>query len=243
MTAGSFPQWLQCSRCVGGQRVPFVRGTGVRGRYAGEADVLQGRRPDLPGEVSGVPSAELDRADVAHHLSRKRGRGPVRSRSASPPGRCRRGTSTAASASRSSRTTCRSRDEQVDTIVRWVDGGVAAGRSERPAAGQAARDRQRVASRARRIRQAGSRREVLRVHDARRAPGRLVPADVGHPAERAALGEDGRDSSDQPQVAQDHPSLDRLSRAQQRSRGREHRDGQRSGSLSAATISSTVARS
>ncbi len=102
---------------------------------------------------------------------------------------------------------------------------VAAGRSERPAAAQAARDGQRVAGRARWIRKAGSRREVVRVHDAGRAPGRLVPADVRHPAERAALGEAGRDSSDQPQVAQDHPSLDRLSRPQQRSRRREHRDG------------------
>ena len=44
-----------------------------------------------------------------------------------------------------------------------------------------------------------------------------------HPADRAALGEDGRDSSDQPEGAQDHPPLDRVSRAEQRSRRRQHR--------------------
>ena len=41
--------------------------------------------------------------------------------------RCRRGTSTRRSAFRSSRTTCRSRDEQIDTIVRWVDAGAPLG--------------------------------------------------------------------------------------------------------------------
>ena len=31
-------------------------------------DILQGHRADLPGQVPGVPSAEFDRADVAHHV-------------------------------------------------------------------------------------------------------------------------------------------------------------------------------
>ena len=44
------------------------RGNKSRGHSRETSDVLQGRRSDLPGEMPGVPSAELDRADVAHHL-------------------------------------------------------------------------------------------------------------------------------------------------------------------------------
>ena len=77
----------------------------------------------------------------------------------------------------------------------------AAGRPEGPAAAQAARHRQRVAGRARRLRPARPRHQVVRVHDAGAAPGRLVPPDERHPDHRAALGEDGRDSSDQPEGA------------------------------------------
>ena len=46
------------------------------------------------------------------------------------------------------------------------------------------------------------------------APGRLVPADERHPPHRAALDEDGGDSPDEPEGAQDRASLDRLSRAE-----------------------------
>ena len=56
--------------------------------------------------------------------------------------------------------------------------------------------------------------------------------------------EAGRDSSDQPEGAQDHPPLDRVSGAEQRSRGGQHRHRERPGSLRpSATISSTAGRS
>ena len=123
----------------------------------------------------------------------------------------------------------------------------AAGRSEGSAAAQAARHRQRVAGRAGRLRSARPRHQVVRVHDAGAAPGRLVPADERHPDHRAALGEDGRDSSDQPEGPQDRPSLDRVSRAEQRSGRGEHR-ARRTASrprprIRRPTISSTAVRS
>ena len=49
-------------------------------------------------------------------------------------------------------------DEQIDTIVRWVDAGAPRRRSEGHAAAQAARHRQRMAGRARRLRPARHRR-------------------------------------------------------------------------------------
>src|SRR5215831_18038233 len=54
-----------------------VRRTGARGRCAEARDILQGRRAHFPGEMPGVPSAELDRADVAHHLSGSPALGPL----------------------------------------------------------------------------------------------------------------------------------------------------------------------
>ena len=122
-------------------------------------------------------------------------------------------------------------DEQVDTIVRWVDGGAPQGDpKDLPPPKPLVTDNEWKGG-ARRLRPARPRREVVRVHDAGAAPGRLVPADVGHPAHRAALGQDGRDSSDQPEGAQDHSPLDRLPRAEQRSRRRQHRHRERPGPL------------
>ena len=124
--------------------------------------------------------------------------------------------------------------------------GAPAGRPEGPAAGQAARHRQRMAGRARRLRPARPRDQVVRVHDAGAAPGRVVPADDRHPAHRAALGQDGGDPSDQSEGPPDRPPLDRLSGAEQRSRGGEHRHGQRLWRARRpipSTISSTAVRS
>ena len=73
----------------------------------------------------------------------------------------------------------------------------AAGRSEGPAGAQAAGHRQRMAGRARRLRPARPGHPVDRVQDAGGGPGRLVPPDAGPADHRAALGEDGRDSSHQ----------------------------------------------
>ena len=70
-------------------------------------DVHQGHRADLPGEMRGVPSARQHGADVARSPTKTRGRGRSRLPRASPRGRCRRGTSTRRSASRSSRTIAR----------------------------------------------------------------------------------------------------------------------------------------
>ena len=98
----------------------------------------------------------------------------------------------------------------------------ARGRPARPASAEEARHRERVAGRDRRIRRAGPRHQVARLHDAGAAPGRLVPPDERHPDQRAALGEDGRDSSVEPEEPQDRPPLDRVSRAQQRPGCRQH---------------------
>ncbi len=58
---------------------PNARRRGDRAHRAG-ADVHEGRRADPPGQVPGVPSAELDRADVAPHVRRCRRSTPTRSR-------------------------------------------------------------------------------------------------------------------------------------------------------------------
>ena len=68
-------------------------------------------------------------------------------------------------------------DEQIDTIVRWVDGGSLQGDPKDLPPAKAARHEQRVAGRARRLRSARHGDQVVRVHHARAAPGCLVPAD------------------------------------------------------------------
>ena len=114
-------------------------------------------------------------------------------------------------------------EAQIDTIVALGRRWRAAGRPEGPAGAQAAGHRQRMAGRARRLRPARPRGPVDRVQDAGGRPGRLVPADAGPADHRAALGEDGRDSSDQHEGPQDRAPLDRLPGAERRSGRRQHR--------------------
>ena len=159
--------WDRCSR------YPDCRWPQTRRR----SHVLEGRRADLPGQVSELSRAGIDRADVAHDLRGSAAVGEVDSASASRRARCRRGTSTAASASRSSRTTCRSPTSRSQTIVDWVDQGARAGQPGRHAAAQAGRDDAVLAGRARRLRAARPRREVARVHDAGGQPGSVVAPD------------------------------------------------------------------
>ena len=47
-----------------------VGASAAAAQTAGGADVHEGRRANLPGEVRGVPPARFDRADVARHLRR-----------------------------------------------------------------------------------------------------------------------------------------------------------------------------
>ena len=140
-------------------------------------DLLQGHRANLPGQVPGVPSAELDRADVAHHVRRSAAVGAVDQAARRARGRCRRGTSTRASACRNSRTTCRSRKKQIDTIVAWVDAGAPQGDPKDLPPAEEDRRRQRVEGRAGRLRSARPRDPQLRIQDAGVGPGRVVPAD------------------------------------------------------------------
>ena len=183
-------------------RSGFRVGDGRRGRCAQAGDVLQGRRADLPGEVPGVPSAELDRADVAHHLQEARPWARVDQGARRARARCRRGTSTRASACRSSRTTCRSPTSRSTRSSRWVDARRAAGRSEGHAAAEAARHRQRVAGRAATA--------SVRPTSSIKSSEYTMPAqhqDVWYrpmsdiPLTEPRWVEDGRDSSDQPEGA------------------------------------------
>ena len=122
--------------------------------------------------------------------------------------------------------------------------GRAARRPEGHAAAQAARHRQRMESREGRLRPARHRRQVRSVHDGGATPGCVVAAHERPPAHRAALGQAGRDSSDDAEGPEDHPSLDRVSGAEQRPRRREHRHGERSVWIRPApTTSWTGARS
>ena len=114
-------------------------------------------------------------------------------------------------------------DEQVATIVRWVDGGAPEGDpKDLPPPKPLVTDNEWKGVRD------GFGPPDLVVKSTEytmpaRASGRLVPADVRHSAYRAALGQDGRDSSDQLEGPQDHPSLDRVSGAERRSGCRQHR--------------------
>ena len=164
--------------------------------------------------MPGVPSAEFDRADVAHHATRKPVPGRARSRSASPRGRCRRGTSTPASACSRFKNDMSLSDEQIDTIVRWVDGGALQGDpKDLPAPKPLVTDNEWQG-----VRDGfGPPDLVIKSSEytmPAQAPGRLVPPDERHPDHRAALGEDGRDSSDEPEGPQDRAPLDRVPRAQ-----------------------------
>ena len=93
--------------------------------------------------------------------------------------------------------------KQIDTIVAWVDAGAPQGDAEGPAARRRRSTPTTNGKACRTASAARPRRPQLRIQDAGVGPGRVVPADEReHPDHRAALGEDGRDSSDQPQGAQ-----------------------------------------
>ena len=80
-------------------------------------------------------------------------------------------------------------DAQIDTIVRWVDAGAPEGDpKDMPPPKPLITDNEWQGC-PRRLRSTRSRHQVIRVHDAGAASGRLVPADERHSAHRAALGE------------------------------------------------------
>ncbi len=103
--------------------------------------------------------------------------------------------------------------KQIDTIVAWVDAGAPQGDPKDLPPAEEDQRRQRVERRAGRLRSARPRHPQLRIQDAGVGPGRVVSPDERSAAHRAALGEDGRDSPDQPQGAQGPASLDRVSGA------------------------------
>ena len=155
-------------------------GAGDGGRCAEAGDVLQGCRADSPGQVPGLPSAELDRADVAHHLPGGASLGAV------DPG-AREHASDAAVAHRpvgrrpevQERHVAQRRADRHHRPLGRRRG--AAGRSEGPAAApsRCVTDNEWQA-REGRLRPARSGHQVAGVHDAGRAPGRLVAADERH---------------------------------------------------------------
>ena len=71
-------------------------------------------------------------------------------------------------------------DEQIDTIVQWVDAGAPQGDPKDMPTAQAAGHRQRLAGRARRLRAARHLTSSRRLHDGRRSTGRLVPPASRH---------------------------------------------------------------
>src|SRR5439155_3254942 len=109
-------------RLRSGDRRPCRRGHFEAG------DILHRRRADFSSEVSGVSSAELHRADVAHHLPGRTALGAIDQGA-------RRDAADAAVAYRPQRRRAEIQerndmslsDDQVDTIVRWVDGGALQG--------------------------------------------------------------------------------------------------------------------
>ena len=90
-----------------------------RGANAGRprCDVHQGRRANSVALLSDLPSHRRDRPDVADDLPTGAAVGPRDQDPRRRTARCRRGTSTGRSASRSSRTIRRSRDDEIATIA------------------------------------------------------------------------------------------------------------------------------
>ena len=113
-------------------------------------------------------------------------------------------------------------DDQVDAIVRWVDGGALQGDpKDLPKPKPLVTDNQWQG-----VRDGFGPPDIVV-----RSPDYTMAAEhqdvwfrpmSDHAGHGTALGEDGRDSSVEPQGAQDHPSLDRVSRPQQRSGRGEH---------------------
>ena len=121
-------------------------------------------------------------------------------------------------------------DEQVDTIVRWVDGGALQGDpKDLPPPKPLVTDNEWKGERD----GFGPPDLVVKSSEYTMAAQHQdvwYRPDVRHPDHRAALGEDGGDSSDEPEGPQDHSSLDRVSGAEQRSGSRQYRHGKWPGS-------------
>ena len=205
----------------------WTPGAGERGRRAncgaGRADVHEGRRADLPGEVRSLPPARLDRADVAHDLRRSAAVGAIdqraRRRQQMPPWQIDKTRRHAEIQERSlAQRQADRHDREVGRCRR------AAGQSEGHAARRdLARGSGLELRGAVRAERAGHDRQVARLHDAGDVAGRVGQSRhaVGH--HRAALGPRDRDSSLDGQGPPDHAPRDRLSRAD-----RTRRAGRRS---------------
>ena len=190
-------------------------------------DVLEGHRADLPGQVPGMPSAEFDRADVAHHVRGSAAVGALDQERVSqrqmPPWHIDPSVGVQKFKNDMSLS-----QKQIDTIVAWVDAGAPQGDpKDLPPAKPISADNEWKG-----VKDGFGKPDlVIRSSEYKmpaRRPGRVVPADERHPDHRAALGEDGRDSSDQPEGPQGRASLDRVSRAEPDNvAGREHRHRQR----------------
>ncbi len=100
-------------------------------------------------------------------------------------------------------------DEQISTIVRWVDSGAPMGDPKDMPAPEEWPRRQRVESR-QGTRPAGSGHQVRAIHHGGASSGRLVAAGIEHPRHRAALGARGRDAARNRRRPQNHASRRRL---------------------------------
>ena len=107
------------------------RGGGAHRSRCGPArrrgDVRQGRRPHRPGQLSDLPPARIGGPDVAAHLPRGAPLRLARTEPRRPSASCLRTISTPGSESRTSRTTWRLSDDEIETFVAWVDAGAPEG--------------------------------------------------------------------------------------------------------------------
>jgi len=189
------------------------RGVGLRrssagGRRREGADVHQGRRADLPGEVRGVPPGRFDGPDVARHLS-----------GIAPLGKidqgARRGETDAAMAHRQERrhpgvqkrSLADRRGNRHDCALGRQRR--AAGRPEGHAGADPVAGRVGVELREAVRRPAGSHRQVAVLHDAGACPGRVGQTLDAVGRHGAPLGARDRNPSRDDQRTQDRPSRPR----------------------------------
>ena len=212
----------------GGRRVDAERGAdaascGRSRRRREDADLHQGHRADLPGEVRSVSPARFDRADVARDLHRGAAVGAL---DQGP----RRRSPDAAVADRSDRRHPEVQERPIahrrsDRDHRPVGGRRrAAGRPEGHARRQAVARRPGLELRRRvRTERAGPDHQVARLHHAGRGAGRVGQAHhaIGH--HRAALGSRDRDPARDAEGPQDHASRDCLPRTDRAGRRRARR--------------------
>ena len=228
MIGKGFRQRSVLAATLGG--VILIRGIGFGAQTRRGANVLQGHRANSSEQVSGVSSAELDRADVPDHLRRKPAVGALDQDA-------RRDAADAALAHRPER-------RRPEVQERHV--ALAESRSTRSSRGSTPARRRAIRRTCRPPRPIAADNSWKGVRDGfgepdlvirsseykmpAHGPGRLVPADERDSDHRAALGEDGRDSSDQPEGAQGGAPLDRLPGAERRERRvGQHRHRQRPG--------------